>query len=307
MSAIFRTRIAPTPSGYLHLGNAFSFVLTALLAQKNNGILRLRIDDLDADRMRIAYLDDIFFSLEWLGIEWQEGASGTDDFLKNFSQQHRLPLYQQYLKRLTEAGVVYACTCSRTQWQSLIINGLYPQMCRDKNLNLQQNNVAWRVAIPENYKVKIKEYSENVQEINLMQTLGDFVVRRKDNGNPAYQIACIADDEADKINFIVRGTDLVQSTAAQIFLSRAAGSGYFNNITFLHHGLIRDEAMQKMSKSHASLSLKQMRESGVKSQEILWFIAQSLGIKNPKTNSLSAILTDWSQVQIPYNDWQFKI
>src|ERR1044072_3055513 len=116
---MFRTRIAPTPSGYLHIGNAFSFLLTALHAKKRGASLLLRIDDIDDERKRPEYVNDIFTSLEWLGIEWNEGPSGPEDFELNWSQNRRLDIYKGILPRLREAEIIFACECSRKKLASL--------------------------------------------------------------------------------------------------------------------------------------------------------------------------------------------
>ena len=100
MKSNLKTRIAPTPSGLLHEGNGISFLLTYALARAYEGQILLRIDDLDAERMRLAYLDDIFRTLDWLGIEWDEGPSSVADFQQNWSQHHRLDLYQNALDTL---------------------------------------------------------------------------------------------------------------------------------------------------------------------------------------------------------------
>ena len=110
-----RTRIAPTPSGYLHAGNAVNFLLTAELARLHGGSLLLRIDDLDAERARPEYLDDIFHSLEWLGIAWHEGPRDAADFQRNWSQRTRIGRYQVLLDQLRRGGHLYACTCSRKE------------------------------------------------------------------------------------------------------------------------------------------------------------------------------------------------
>jgi glutamyl-tRNA synthetase len=108
-----RTRIAPTPSGFLHAGNAVNFLITHELARAARGTLLLRIDDLDAERARPEYLDDIFRSLEWLGIDWDEGPTGPEDFLRNWSQRSRIERYSELLLGLRKGGHLYACECSR--------------------------------------------------------------------------------------------------------------------------------------------------------------------------------------------------
>src|SRR5687768_5857036 len=110
-----RTRIAPTPSGFLHLGNVLSFALTAAIARKRGARILLRIDDMDRDRVQPDYIDDIFEVLRFMGLPWEEGPKDAAEFLQRFSQQHRLPLYEAALQQLEKKGQVFACTCSRAQ------------------------------------------------------------------------------------------------------------------------------------------------------------------------------------------------
>ena len=115
MSSSFkRTRLAPTPSGYLHLGNILSFVITAGLARKNGAEILLRIDDMDHERVRKEYLDDIFETLTFLEIPWDEGPRSTEEHQKKFTQKLRQKLYQSGLDKLVSKNLVFGCRCSRT-------------------------------------------------------------------------------------------------------------------------------------------------------------------------------------------------
>ena len=167
MKIQFKTRIAPTPSGLLHEGNGASFLLTYALARAYEGQILLRIDDLDAERMRIEYLDDIFRTLDWLGIEWDEGPTSVADFQQNWSQHHRLDLYQNALEELKNTeGVVYACNCSRKQINAASLNGLYPQTCRFKHLDFEAKETAWRIHVPESTSVSVKNVNTETQNIH---------------------------------------------------------------------------------------------------------------------------------------------
>ena len=130
------SRLAPTPSGYLHLGNAFSFILTWLLVRRLGGKLHLRIDDLDAPRLNQDCLEDIFIQLEWLGLDYDTGPHGPEDHLRHFSQSLRLEEYMSALEEIRESGLLYACSCSRKQYLSKSKNGQYPGTCREKKLDL---------------------------------------------------------------------------------------------------------------------------------------------------------------------------
>ncbi|HEX8529770.1 MAG TPA: glutamate--tRNA ligase family protein, partial [Cytophagales bacterium] len=154
-----RSRLAPTPSGFLHLGNAFSFALTWLLVRHHGGTLLLRIDDIDNERRRPAYVDDVFQTLRWLQLDWDAGPKDPTDFEAHFSQLHALNRYAQLLEALRRAGVLYACNCSRSQVQASSVNGLYPGTCRHRNLTLDTPDVAWRVHVPADTLISIPEYN----------------------------------------------------------------------------------------------------------------------------------------------------
>ena len=296
MTEKIRTRIAPTPSGYLHVGNLFSFVLTWLIAKWENGIVRLRIDDMDAARMRREYLEDIFETLDWIGLQPDEGPSGIDDFLKNFSQQTRLPLYHNLVNKLMNTGKVYACTCSRKQIVAINPDGMYPGTCLKKNLPTGHENAALRIHIHETETfidiTGFENYGPTVK-VDLQKTMGDFVIRKKD-GLPAYQVTSLADDVHDKMNLIVRGEDLLSSTAAQIFMANSLGENPFSGIHFVHHPLIINENGEKLSKSAGHSSIKNMREQGISRAEIFNQVANYLKLPQGSYTTLHQLLEAFS-------------
>jgi len=296
MTGKIRTRIAPTPSGYLHVGNLFSFVLTWLIAKRENGRVRLRIDDMDAARMRREYLEDIFETLDWIGLQPDEGPSGIDDFLKNFSQQTRLPLYQSLVDKLVNTGKVYACTCSRKQILAINPDGIYPGTCLKKNLPTGHENAALRIHINEAetfIDIPGFENYSSLEKVDLQKTMGDVVIRKKD-GFPAYQVTSLADDVQDKMNLIVRGEDLLSSTAAQIFMANALGENPFSGIHFVHHPLIRNENGEKLSKSAGHSSIKIMREQGISRAEIFQKVTDYLKLPQEQYTTLHQLLETFS-------------
>lgn len=244
----FRTRIAPTPSGFLHSGNIFSFQLTAKLAAETGAEILLRIDDLDAARKRPEYVEHIFETLHNLGIRWQLGPQTPAEFETNWSQHLRLPLYNATLQQLLQQqGLVYACTCSRRELSAS--NGTCN--CKNNNLPFDTPDAAWRVAVEPGTVIRFTDLQRGNVEIDLAEAAGDFTVRRRD-GIPAYQIASLTDDVHFGITHIVRGEDLLPSTAAQLFLAEKLGLNSFLHSKFLHHALITDESGQKLSKSNLS-------------------------------------------------------
>ena len=277
------TRIAPTPSGYLHLGNAFSFLYTYLIvcsSDDTNSSLRLRIDDADTSRSRDEYLEDIFHSLDWLGIHYSKGPSGVEDFKKNYSQQLRFDLYHEYINQLNaNSHLIYACDCTRSQIKKASKNGLYPNICRDKKLAFSKANTALRIQVPDQ-AINFQDIHLGKQTIHLAHCMGDFVVKRKD-GLPAYQIASLVDDLYYQSNFIVRGMDLIDSTAAQVFLAKKGAGHQFSKINFYHHPLILESREQKLSKSDHALSLKDLRKRWPHPLPVYQLLAKIIGITTP--------------------------
>lgn len=261
------------------MGNGVSFVLTWALAQAAGGAILLRIDDLDRARFRMEYLDDIFFTLDWLGIEYAEGPASPQDFLDNFSQLHRIDLYREAVAQLAGQNLLYACDCSRKRIREYAQDHIYPGLCRDKNLPLETPDTAWRARLPAHCKVQFREWKQPApRTLDLESCMGDFVVRQKDE-MPAYQVASLCDDLHWNINFVVRGIDLLPSTGAQVWLAQhLPHAGPFREAEFLHHPLLSDAAGEKLSKSAGAASLFAWREAGRSPQALYRQAAQWLGL-----------------------------
>jgi len=258
MSSNFISRLAPTPSGYLHFGNAFNFLLTYLLVNFHDGVLHLRIDDLDGPRVDRASVEDIFIQLEWLGIDYHFGPSGPDDLYSRFSQQLRKDRYFYAIEVLQKAGHLFVCECSRLKIRNSSASKIYPGTCSNKKLNFMKQNQTWRVIVPEKTFVFYKNLTNNKEKIDLTTGIGDFVIRRRD-GLPAYQIASLMDDIEMGVNLIVRGADLISSTGAQLLLAKCLNDSFFPAAHFVHHMLMKNESGKKLSKSSGNHSLKFLR------------------------------------------------
>ena len=249
------SRLAPTPSGYLHAGNAVNFLLTHELVRRHHGHLYLRIDDLDRERVRPRYIDNVFATLDWLGIRCDSGPADAADFTAHHSQHLRLDRYHALLARLAATpGLVYACTCSRAQVAAAAgPTGCYPGTCRDRSLPLSTPDASWRVHVPDGTRVTFSDALLGSVELDLAATVGDFVIRRRD-GLPAYHVASLADDVAMGMTLIVRGEDLLPSTAAQLWLAQQAGApcDAFPRVQFWHHPLLTTPDGHKLSKSQQS-------------------------------------------------------
>jgi len=267
---INHTRIAPTPSGFLHVGNILSFAITSALAQKSNTKVLLRIDDLDQARANEEYIQDVFDTLNYLEIPWDVGPTDTQDFRDNWSQTHRMELYHGALDKLCDKGLVFACTCSRQQ-----IKNSEPCTCLEKHIPLDTENAAWRL-ITGTKELEIRDYNGDIIQTALSQEMQNFIIRRRD-GVPAYQLASVVDDLHYNIDLIVRGQDLWSSTIAQHELALALDERRFNQIKFYHHPLLTEASGQKLSKSAGSTSIKYLREHGKSPSDIYAMIERMLG------------------------------
>lgn len=296
------SRLAPTPSGFLHLGNAVNFTLTWLLTRWAGGTLHLRIDDLDRARFRPAYLANIFHTLDWLGLDYDHGPTGPDDFEQHYSQRHYLAHYHALLNLLRhQTSLVYACTCSRTDILAQAPDGRYPGTCRHRQLPLDTPGAAWRVRVPEQVAVSFPDSWQGPVMVRLGQEMGDFVVRKKD-GVPAYQLGSVVDDLRLGTTLIVRGADLLPSTAAQLWLAQqlpATAAFKAPRLHLLHHALLPGPDGQKLSKSQ-----QQPLERGVLTQAegpraVYRAVAQLLKLPTGAGESLAGLQQGWLQKSAP--------
>lgn len=267
------TRIAPTPSGYLHLGNAYSFALTAAIAESCGSGILLRIDDLDRERAEILYVNDIFDTLNFLDIPWQRGPRNAEEYKREWSQLLRLNIYRPALDKLAQSGSVFGCTCSRKQLQA----PQYECNCAHKNIPLETAGVAWRIST-NNRVLTINTLTQGPINLALPAEIKNFVVRKKD-GYPAYQLTSLLDDLHFGVDLIVRGEDLWPSTIAQHYLASVLNIPSFSHITFHHHKLLMNDSETKLSKSAASTSIQYMRGQGAPSTQVYTQIGQMLSSK----------------------------
>ena len=254
-----RSRFAPTPSGLLHAGNAVNFLITKSLSTSHGGSILLRIDDADVDRVRPEYIEDLFASLAWLGVEWNEGPKDQQDFNEHWSQTRRTEHPLRLAMALRDAGHLFACTCSRAQ--------LATCNCGSSTLPYDAPDTSWRLKIPNSSHVNLKTWPMGHRSVNLHTLMRDPVIRQR-NGSPAYQLASLADDVDFRINLIVRGEDLIPSSACQLYIAELLGLEVFQNVRFLHHPLITDPDGKKLSKSADAESLQALRLAGKRPDEL---------------------------------------
>jgi glutamyl/glutaminyl-tRNA synthetase len=266
-SSLYRGRVAPSPTGFLHLGHARTFWIAAQRATERGGKLILRNEDLDSQRCRPDFVEAMYEDLRWLGIEWSEGPDCGGPF-GPYAQSERRGHYLAAWKRLRHAGFIYPCTCSRkdvTQAAGAPNEGddepMYPGTCRARNdarQFVEPAGVNWRFQVPDGDEIHFEDLHQGPQRFMAGRDFGDFIVWRRDDV-PAYQLAVVVDDAAMQITEVVRGADLLKSTARQILLFRALGLMIPN---YYHCDLVRDEAGVRLAKRHDALSIRKLRELG---------------------------------------------
>jgi glutamyl/glutaminyl-tRNA synthetase len=270
----YRGRLAPSPTGLLHLGHARTFWTAQQRARDQSGILVLRNEDLDAARSKPAFVSAMFEDLRWFGFQWQEGPDCGGN-LGPYSQSERHHLYAAALEKLRAGNFIYPCTCSRKDLQSAINAPhaaddeiLYPGTCRPgagskfkvQSLKSEANRTAsnYRFLVPDGETISFVDGHFGPQQFVVGKDFGDFIVWRHD-GIPAYQLAVVVDDAVMQITEVVRGADLLLSTARQILLYRALG---LPSPRFYHCPLLCDETGRRLAKRHDALSLRALRQSG---------------------------------------------
>lgn len=277
ISSTYRGRLAPSPTGLLHLGHARTFWIAQERARAAHGTIILRNDDLDAVRFRLDFKSAMLDDLHWLGLNWSEGPDVGGPF-SPYNQSERVPLYRQALAQLHAAGHIFPCTHSRRDVLEAIAaphegatddEPIYPKQFRPDPKEpspalTDPIRVNWRFRVPDDEEIIFEDTRCGVQRAVAGREFGDFLVWRKD-GVPSYQLACVVDDAAMKITEVVRGADLIKSTFRQILLFRALG---FPVPKFHHCPLMTDDKGVRLAKRHDALSLRSLRESGVTPEQV---------------------------------------
>ncbi len=281
--AIYRGRLAPSPTGLLHLGHARTFWIAAKRAMERQGTLILRNEDLDSQRCRSEFVDAMTEDLHWLGICWSEGPDCGGPF-GPYVQSDRRKFYLAAWKRLLDMGAIYPCTCSRKDVALAAVapndgddEPMYAGKCRPATSVLNATplrgrtaeaavsplpevpaGVNWRFRVPDGEEICFTDLHLAPQRMIAGRDFGDFMVWRRDDV-PAYQLAVVVDDASMQITEVVRGADLLKSTARQILLYRALGLAIPD---FYHCDLVRDESGVRLAKRHDSLCIRKLREMG---------------------------------------------
>ncbi len=280
----YRGRLAPSPTGYLHLGHARTFWVAQERARSHGGELILRNDDLDSTRYKMEFVEAMLEDLRWFGFEWSEGPDVGGKFAP-YNQSERMNFYRAALEKLRAGNFIYPCTCSRKDIQAATRaphandddEPIYPGTCREKSGEwrvtsgeqsqsspLGTRRPSLRFRVPDGEVISFMDGNLGEQKFVAGKDFGDFIVWRGDDV-PAYQLACVADDAAMQITEVVRGADLLVSTARQILLYRALGLVVPE---FFHCDLMLDDKGERLAKRHDALSLRTLRSRGVSPEKL---------------------------------------
>lgn len=270
MNTPYRGRIAPTPTGELHLGHARTFWIAMERARESGGALIYREEDLDPQRCRPEFAEAAIEDLRWFGCDWDEGPDTGGDFAP-YRQSERQAIYRQAWQRLKDAGKIYPCSKSRKDVaqaaraphaEDETAEPIYPEAWRPPPGTGRDaetpGEVNWRFRVPDHQEVMFDDGRLGPCTFTALRDFGDFVVWRRD-GVPAYELAVVADDAAMRITEVVRGEDLLISTARQLLIYEALK---LSPPAFYHAPLMIDESGQRLAKRHRSLSLRALRERG---------------------------------------------
>ncbi len=268
---VYRGRLAPSPTGLLHVGHARTFWIAYQRARERGGRLVLRNEDLDPQRSRPEYAEAMIEDLKWLGLSWEEGPDCGGPYAP-YTQSQRREWYLTAWKQLARKGWIYPCTCSRKDVTSAAQaphettdEPIYSGKCRGNPVAAEAPaGVNWRFRVPEGRVLRFLDEHLGPQEYTAGGDFGDFLVWRKDDV-PAYQLAVVVDDAAMNITEVVRGADLLRSTARQILLQEALG---LPAISYFHCDLVRDQDGVRMAKRQGGMTLRRLRGSGMSPEEV---------------------------------------
>jgi glutamyl-tRNA synthetase len=299
MTESYRGRFAPSPTGALHLGNARTALLAWLHARAAGGAFVMRVEDLDFGRVRPGVMETQLDELRWLGLDWDEGPDVGGPHAP-YVQSERTDRYEAALRRLAERGHLFACTCSRREILAAASaphageeGPAYPGTCRPRAVPADAPSLtrfaAGEAALRFHAPAGEVCFDDGVQGracFHPAHDTGDFVVRRKD-GVAAYQLAVVVDDAAMGITDVVRGGDLLGSTARQLLLFRALG---LPEPRYAHVPLLLGADGERLAKRHGAVSLGELRGAGVAPEVVVGWLASTCGLATPGDQARPAAL-----------------
>ncbi len=279
-SSVPTGRLAPSPTGAQHVGNARTYLIAWLSARSSGGRVVLRIEDIDSPRVKAGADRQAVEDLLWLGLDWDEGP---------IVQTRRMEEYASALAQLKKQEFVYPCTCTRGDVERAASaphleheGPIYPGLCAENTVataeSLGDRPHCWRFRVPVESPSFVDGFAGPTQ-IDLRQVGGDFVVWKAprpgvSESTPAYQLAVVVDDAAQGVTEVVRGDDLLASTPRQLLLYRALG---LKPPSFVHVPLVVGVDGRRLAKRHGDTRLSSLREAGVRPQLLLGLLAWSCG------------------------------
>ncbi|MGA0134202.1 MAG: glutamate--tRNA ligase family protein [Opitutales bacterium] len=274
--AAYRGRLAPTPTGLMHVGHARTFALAARRTEAAGGSLIMRIEDLDGSRCRPEFSEAALEDLHWLGLNWQEGPDAGGPHAP-YVQSRRLPWFAEVWRRLHASGTIYPCDKSRKDVERALsaphaeddAEPIFPASLRpasDAGRDaFDPGSTNWRFRVPDGKVIGFMDAIRGAQRFTAGTDFGDFLVWRKD-GMPAYELAVVADDHAMGVTEVVRGADLLLSTARQLLLFEALG---WPPPAWAHAPLVTDLFGRRLAKRASGLSIRELRDRGFSPADVL--------------------------------------
>lgn len=294
------TRLAPSPTGALHLGNARTFLINHLLAVREGWRVLMRVEDLDGPRMKTGAAEEALEDLRWLGLEWEEPV---------VYQSQRELIYLAALEQLISAGAVYPCTCTRKDIE--LAGGAphgddgvqaYPGTCcnrwasADHAAKKSARPVAWRVHVTGD-PITVEDAFAESRTFNLAETCGDFVVFRNE-GSAAYQLAVAVDDAEAGVDRVVRGDDLLESAARQMHLRGILGIG--EDPEYWHVPLVVGADGRRLAKRHGDTRLARYRDAGVAVERMLGLLGWWIGATDQRREAtMEELIDNFDPARIP--------
>ncbi len=294
-------RLAPSPTGYLHLGHARSFLIAWWHARSRGGRIVLRLEDLDVERVKPGMLDAAIDDLRWLGLDWDG---------EPWLQSRGVDAISGAANDLLHRGLAYPCTCTRKEIQAAMsapqgdpTDSIYPGTCRGRYSSIAAAEqaagrpAALRFAVPDRL-IRIDDGIQGVHKFDARAAIGDFPILRR-LGMPAYQLAVVVDDGRQGVNEIVRGADLLESCARQWLLQEALG---IEHPRWWHLPLVTDASGRRLAKRSDDLSLAQLRRDRADPRQIVAWVARSVGIDANKPVDARALIAQFDISRLPRSE-----
>lgn len=296
------TRLAPSPTGALHLGNARTFLATWAHARQLGWRIILRIEDIDGPRIKPETAQQAIDDLMWLGIDWDDEPT---------VQSRSLARYADAADQLVKSQVAYPCVCTRKEVENASSaphaedgSSVYPNTCRGKYVSLADAHAqtgrfpAVRFEVPDETFTFVDRFAGK-QSIHLLTRIGDFVIAKPDR-IPAYQLAVVVDDALASVTDVIRGDDLLDSVPRQVLLYRALG--YADRVPdYYHLPLVVGSDGRRLAKRHGDTRLARYRETGVSANRMRAWLARSLGVDSGDTMTSAELIERFTFDRVPHH------